>query len=147
MKRPCSASCERSSIIKGLIPKPYTRHPTPYAPLQCEQREELEHKGLNRAAGSKADVPVLAPGAQPPFTLNAFPLCFLFVSSLFPLCFLFVSSFFLRNSFEGFEYLCSHEVPSEDMRTHMFAKMVSEEAPALNSPCSKLCLPSYPCVA
>ena len=28
----------------------------------------------------------------------------------------------------GFEYLCSHEVPADDMRTHFFAKEVSEEA-------------------
>ena len=31
-------------------------------------------------------------------------------------------------AFEGFEYICSHEVPSEDMRTHLFAKEVNEEA-------------------
>ena len=30
--------------------------------------------------------------------------------------------------FKDFEYICSHEVPSEDMRTHMFAKKVTEEA-------------------
>ena len=28
----------------------------------------------------------------------------------------------------GFEYLCSHEVPADDMRTHFFVKEVSEEA-------------------